>query len=590
MPAAAEALVERALRLDHADDRRDRLHHGEREPLQRRRRRRRGPTRAAAPRAGRCRRRSARAPRSRGPGGCRTASSGLLGVGGGSGRGARAARRRATVVGSWSSAVPTCTATRAGVEVGVGRARGRARRRTRWSGRRAAPGAPRRRSAARPGRWRGRSGRRRARRGTRRARRCRRRSRWRRPRGRSGRPRRSGRRRGAAWPGPAGRRGTRGARPRPRWPSGRARAPRTGPAPTSSGAPTLTSSPATPGARLRRRARSAYSPIVAPAIDTWTRAPARTSHGSSVARKCSRPGLGRPTALTSPPGTSTTRGPGPPLRASRVIERVTRSRPASPSGPAYGSSSRPVPPHPAATITGPGRCALIAPAQGVRQRVPLDPVAPDDGTLGAGPDDALHAVLAHDGQGAAVAEAGAARGRRLDRDLAPRPRTLGGACRAAEHGVRAGRVDDVGVAAADEVVDVVGDRAALADGAVGGEDGDRPGRAPRLQGREQARLVGRGDDERDRAPALAEPLGEREERRRGVALADEQARHGVLGQGERAPERTGDRDPRADRLRGEPLGAAPPHLDDDVERRDRTRWTPGPGAPTGPGGPRARRR
>ena len=71
-PPAAEALEERRLRLDHRHDRRDRLHRGQREPLQRR------PTSSARPHSSSSAgvrvdpdAEAARAPRSRGPGGCR---------------------------------------------------------------------------------------------------------------------------------------------------------------------------------------------------------------------------------------------------------------------------------------------------------------------------------------------------------------------------------------------------------------------------------------------------------------------------------------------------------------------------------------
>src|SRR5207342_2896535 len=97
--------------------------------------------------------------------------------------------------------------------------------------------------------------------------------------------------------------------------------------------------------------------------------------------------------------------------------------------------------------------------------------------------------------------------------------------------------------------------ALLPDRAVTGDHRDRAGGAPGLQRGEQVRLVGGGDEQGDRAAALAEPLGEREERGRGVPLPDEEAVDRLLGERERAAERAGDRQLRPGREGGEP-GAA----------------------------------
>ena len=76
-------------------------------------------------------------------------------------------------------------------------------------------------------------------------------------------------------------------------------------------------------------AACSVSPSEEAASDTKTRTPARTSHGSSAARKTARPGLRRPGALTSPLGVSSMRGQDPARtsRGARVRLRVTIARP-----------------------------------------------------------------------------------------------------------------------------------------------------------------------------------------------------------------------------------------------------------------------
>ena len=70
----------------------------------------------------------------------------------------------------------------------------------------------------------------------------------------------------------------------------------------ASGAPRLTSSPATPGARPRRRARSAYSPIVEPAIDTTTRAPCAHQPRQLGGQEVLEAGVGQADRVDQPAG------------------------------------------------------------------------------------------------------------------------------------------------------------------------------------------------------------------------------------------------------------------------------------------------
>jgi hypothetical protein len=130
----------------------------------------------------------------------------------------------------------------------------------------------------------------------------------------------------------------------------------------------------------RRRVMSAYSARVAPATETtWMRTPCCASHGSSVIRNRSTPGFCRRCGVHQPGGASPRSAGRPPRRGSMVSVRVTK--PPSPASSPYGASSRPVPPHPLAIMTG------SAASRG-SQQPPLDAVAAEDRTLGAG----THAV------------------------------------------------------------------------------------------------------------------------------------------------------------------------------------------------------
>ena len=157
-------------------------------------------------------------------------------------------------------------------------------------------------------------------------------------------------------------------------------------------------------------------------------------------------------------------------------------------------------------------------------------------------------------------------------------------------GDRAGGVDDGGARALQHLPDQVGDGAALPDRPVAGHDRDRAGRAPGLQRGQQVGLVGAGDQQAHRAVALAQPLGQREQRRRRVALPHQQARHRLGGQRERPPERPGDLQRGAGRLGGQPGGARgrAPRRPARGWRRSRPRSSPC-GSRT-PGAPAARRR
>ena len=132
---------------------------------------------------------------------------------------------------------------------------------------------------------------------------------------------------------------------------------------------------------------------------------------------------------------------------------------------------------------------------------------------------------------------------RSSASLAPGADLLGGRRDRVERRGRSGGVDDLGLRRASTSGSTSATVAALADRAVGGDHGDRAGRATRLQGGEQVRLVGAGDDQGDRALALSQPLGEREQRRRGVPLTDQHAADRLLGQRERPTERAGDLEP-----------------------------------------------
>ncbi len=88
------------------------------------------------------------------------------------------------------------------------------------------------------------------------------------------------------------------------------------------GCDTLTSIAAMPGTWRSRCATAANSPGCSAHTDTMTVAPTACSAGNSCSMNASTPGPGSPSALTSPPGDSTTRGNGPPARDCGVMLRV----------------------------------------------------------------------------------------------------------------------------------------------------------------------------------------------------------------------------------------------------------------------------
>ena len=363
-------------------------------------------------------------------------------------------------------------------------------------------------------------------------------------RGRCGRSRRRGPRRCGAWPAPGRHGAGRGGPRRRRSRRGRARARRTPRSCGASGEERLTSIAETPGDRPSRRASSAYSPSVLPAIETTTRVPCWASQGSSVARKPSRPGFCRPTAWTRPDGVSTMRGCGPPGRGLSVMERVTKP-PRSASGP-YAASSRPVPPQPEATSTGRPGSDRRARSSARLQLGPAHPVAAQHRSVAAGAGGPGDPVLPDDRD---ARSPGTGRWRRCSgRSRAVwlhAPWASAAAATACSVRHRAGRVDDLGGGAGQHVVDGVGDLPRRPTEPSRGHDGDRAGGAARLQAPRAGGPRRRRRPPGDGAAALAEPLGEREERRGGVPLADQDAADRLLGQGEGPAERAGDLEPGA---------------------------------------------
>ena len=104
------------------------------------------------------------------------------------------------------------------------------------------------------------------------------------------------------------------------------------------------------------------------------------------------------------------------------------------------------------------------------------------------------------------------------------PCSLGGRGDGVQEWRRAGGVDDVGGGALeDAAAGAPSHGPAQPDRAVAGDHRHRAGGPPGLQRGEQVGLVGRGEDQRHRAPALAQPLGQREERRGGMPVADQHA-------------------------------------------------------------------
>jgi hypothetical protein len=121
-----------------------------------------------------------------------------------------------------------------------------------------------------------------------------------------------------------------------------------------------------------------------------------------------------------------------------------------------------------------------------------------------------------------------------------------------ERGGRSGRVDDGGLRALEYAGQGLRDAPLGAHRPVGGDDRDGARGAAYVEAVDDLRRRVAREEEGDRTAALDEPLGEREERRRRVALADQDAGDGLLGLGERATERADEVDRRADRQAGEP--------------------------------------
>ena len=233
-------------------------------------------------------------------------------------------------------------------------------------------------------------------------------------------------------------------------------------------------------------------------------------------------------------------------RGLRVIERVTKP-PRSARSP-YAASSRPVPPQPEATSTG-GRRRPCRPApggsvtapRGRRQQLgPADPVAAEHRAVDAGARP-CRATPSSPTTGTAqpwhrpVAQVS---GRSSAVWLqAPWPSAAAAtACRVAA-GRRRTRPRRRSAASTSSRTSATAPRRPTEPSR--GDHGDGAGRAAGLQRGEQVGLVGAGHHEGDRAAALAQPLGEREQRRRGVPLPDEQAADRLLGQREGPAERAG---------------------------------------------------
>ena len=238
---------------------------------------------------------------------------------------------------------------------------------------------------------------------------------------------------------------------------------------------------------------------------------------------------------------------GRPGRALTVIERVTK--PPSAARAPYAASSRPVPPQPDGDQDRVGQgepgeleqshsepSLEVGPARPGRRGTPgrrcrrgpsgRSPSSPTTGTA-----QPWHRPVPQ--------VIGCSRAVWLQA-----PASSAAAATACSVAGRPGGVDDLGLRLGQHLGEHVGHRAPAADRPVAGDDGDRAGRAARLERGQQVRLVVAGDDQGDGAVALAEPLGEREQRRGGVPLADEDAADRLLGQGERTAERSGDLEPR----------------------------------------------
>ena len=178
-----------------------------------------------------------------------------------------------------------------------------------------------------------------------------------------------------------------------------------------------------------------------------------------------------------------------PGRASRVIERVTNAP--SRRRSAYAASSRPVPPHPAATMTGEDRVSAREgdghpPEADSHQVAPADPVAAEHRPVDAGAGRARRAVLADDRDRAAVAQPGGADQRLLQGGLAPGAGRLGGLRDGVQERRRVRRRRRRRRCAWSspprEVTRWSSTRPRRPDRAVGGDDRDRPGRPAGLEG------------------------------------------------------------------------------------------------------------
>ena len=117
----------------------------------------------------------------------------------------------------------------------------------------------------------------------------------------------------------------------------------------------FTSTATSAGAGAIRRASSAYSATLPPAMLTTARASCSASQGRSCARNASTPGFCRPIELSMPLGVSAIRGVGRPARGRSVTDLVTTA-PSVDTG-ANGCSSRPAAAHPDAVSTGLGSTA-----------------------------------------------------------------------------------------------------------------------------------------------------------------------------------------------------------------------------------------
>ena len=113
---------------------------------------------------------------------------------------------------------------------------------------------------------------------------------------------------------------------------------------------------------------------------------------------------------------------------------------------------------------------------------------------------------------------------------------------------------------------MVGDEARLSERAVVGGDRHGGGDALGFKDTEELLLRGCPKDDIDSATALAQVLGEEDERSCAVASADQEAGHGIARERERTPEWGHDVEHITPATLGEPVRARAGICDDEVDR------------------------